>query len=246
MKYIITYITAILISINIFANTPEIIKVSPDLDIVKLSQNAYIHTSYSNSEWGRIASNGLIFIQNQKAFLFDTPMDETTTIQLVKFIEDSLKAHIEGFVPNHWHADCIGGLKYLHSIGVKSFANMMTIELAKKNGYHPPQHAFSDSINLKLDKKEIFCMYPGAAHSLDNIVVWIPSEKILFGGCMVKDLTAKNMGNYADGDLKQWPETIREVMNRFPAALIVIPGHGKFGGFDLLKHTYELAKAHAN
>lgn len=246
MKYIITYITAILTTINISATTPEIFKVSPDLEIVKLSQNAYIHISYANSEWGRIASNGLIFVQNHQAFLFDSPMDEPTTIQLVKFIEDSLKAHIEGFVPNHWHSDCIGGLKYLHSIGVKSYANRITIDLAQKKGLHPPQHAFSDSLTLKFNEIEIFCMYPGAAHSLDNIVVWIPSEKILFGGCMVKDLTAKNMGNYADGDLKQWPETIRKVMNRFPAALFVIPGHGNFGGFDLLKHTYELAKAHAN
>jgi metallo-beta-lactamase class B len=173
-------------------------------------------------------------------------MDEPTTIQLVNFIEDTLHAHIIGFVPNHWHADCIGGLKYLHSLGIKSYANKMTIDLAQKNGYTSPQHAFSDSLLLKLNEKDILCIYPGAAHSMDNIVVWIPSEKILFGGCMVKDLNAKNMGNYADGDLKAWPQTIKKVMDRFPTANIVIPGHGQIGGFDLLNHTYELAKAHTN
>jgi metallo-beta-lactamase class B len=246
MKYIITFITAIFAVNTIHANSYKIFKVSEDLQIIKLSQYAYIHISYADTEWGRIASNGLIYIQNHKAFLFDTPMDEPTTRLLVKFIADSLNTQIIGFVPNHWHADCIGGLKYLHSIGVKSYANAMTIEYAQENGYEKPQHAFSDSLVLKLGKKEIVCIYPGAAHSMDNIVVWLPGENLLFGGCMVKDLNAKNMGNYADGDLKQWPETINRVMNRFPAAKIVIPGHGQFGGFDMLKHTHELAKAHAN
>ncbi len=246
MKYIIVFISVILITCKITADPYKISKISGDLEILKLTQNAYIHISYANTEWGRIASNGLIYVQDHKAFLFDTPMDEPTTKLLVKFIEDSLTAQIVGFVPNHWHADCIGGLKYLHSIGVESYANSMTIEFARKNGYEQPRQAFTDSLILQLGKKKIVCFYPGAAHSMDNIVVWLPGERILFGGCMVKDLAAKNMGNYADGDLKQWPETIRKIMARFPDAEIVIPGHGQFGGFNLLKHTFELSKAYAN
>jgi metallo-beta-lactamase class B len=117
----------------------------------------------------------------------------------------------------------------------------MTRDLAIKNNYPSPKNIFSDSTTLKFGKQQIFCYYPGAAHSMDNIVVWIPSEKILFAGCMAKDLKASNMGNYADGSLKTWPVTIKNVMNRFPDVAIVIPGHGNFGGFELLKHTYELA-----
>lgn len=247
MKHLITSITVLLISSRflIFAG-PQTVKVSANLEIVKLSQNAFVHISYADSQWGRIASNGLILIQNDKAFLFDTPMDEPTTIELVKYIKDSLGAFVTAFVPNHWHADCMGGLKYLHSLQVKSYANKMTIDLAQKNGYEIPQNEFTDSIYLKLENLDVCCFYLGAAHSMDNIVVWVPSEKILFGGCMVKEINAKNMGNYADGDLKSWPRTIEKVMARFPSAKIVIPGHGRFAGFELLKHTHELALAHAN
>jgi metallo-beta-lactamase class B len=226
---------------NLLSVEYEKYKISTNLEIIQLSSEAYIHISYSDSQWGRIASNGFIYLNESKAFLFDTPMDEATTIELVKYISDSLKSSIVGFVPNHWHADCMGGIEYLHSIGVQSYANKMTRDLAIKNNYPSPKNIFSDSTTLKFGKQQIFCYYPGAAHSMDNIVVWIPSEKILFAGCMAKDLKASNMGNYADGSLKTWPVTIKNVMNRFPDVAIVIPGHGNFGGFELLKHTYELA-----
>ncbi|MDP4204044.1 MAG: CfiA family subclass B1 metallo-beta-lactamase, partial [Bacteroidota bacterium] len=73
-----------------------------------------------------------------------------------------------------------------------------------------------------------------------NIVVWIPSEKILFAGCMVKEMKANTKGNLSDADVKAWPSTIKKVMAKFPSARIVIPGHGEAGGFELLQHTLEV------
>ena len=82
----------------------------------------------------------------------------------------------------------------------------------------------------------------GAAHSMDNIVVWIPSEQILFTACMVKNMRSKNLGNTADGDLISYPMTLTKVMKKFPSAKIVIPGHGEYGGLELIEHTLELTK----
>ncbi|MFO0645147.1 MAG: hypothetical protein U0326_02840 [Polyangiales bacterium] len=33
---------------------------------------------------------------------------------------------------------------------------------------------------------EIEVFFPGAAHTLDNVVVWLPSRALLFGGCMIR------------------------------------------------------------
>ncbi len=82
--------------------------------------------------------------------------------------------------------------------------------------------------------------YLGAAHSMDNIVVWIPSEQILFPACMVKSIGSKNLGNTTDGDLTAYPKTLAKLIKKFPSAKIVIPGHGKHGGLELIKHTIEL------
>lgn len=243
MKSFLSLAAAVFIFISALpADAVKKITVSANLEIIQISKNAFIHVSYSESQWGRIASNGLILVQEHQAFLFDTPMDELTTMELVKFIRDSLQAVVTGFVPNHWHSDCIGGLDYLHRTGVESYAHRMTAELALKSGLPVPRHTFADSLKLKLGSLEILCYYPGPAHSMDNIVVWIPEEKILFAGCMVKEMSSANMGNTADGDVKAWPGTIQKVMERFPGAVTVIPGHGKYGGLELLKHTLDLSK----
>jgi metallo-beta-lactamase class B len=77
---------------------------------------------------------------------------------------------------------------------------------------------------------------------MDNIVVWIPAEKVLFPGCLVKEVNAKGLGNTVDGDLKAYPRTIENLLQKFPDAKIVIPGHGAFGGTELITHMKELLK----
>jgi metallo-beta-lactamase class B len=57
---------------------------------------------------------------------------------------------------------------------------------------------------------------------------------------MVRELSATTPGNTADADLAAWPLTIGRVITSYPAAVIVIPGHGAIGGTDLLRHTRDL------
>jgi len=217
------------------------IKISDDLELVKISENAFLHISFSELEgYGRFSSNGLVFINNGEAFLFDTPVTNALTRVLIGYLTDSLKLKIIGFVPNHWHGDCMGGLAYLKSIGIESWANQMTIDIANKMGLPLPSHGFSDSLVLEIGDKTIECYYPGPGHSTDNIVVWIQSEKILFAGCMIKDMKSTSLGNTTDSDLAKWPVTIEKVISRFRNAKIVIPGHGQPGDTGLLKHTLAL------
>lgn len=219
------------------------IKISGDIELIKLSENAFIHVSYSDlPKYGRFSSNGLVFMNGREAFLFDTPMTDSLTQLLVSWLKDSMKLNVMGFVPNHWHNDCMGGLGYLKIQGIESYANQMTIDIARSKNLPVPDHGFKDSLDLMLGDKMIKCYYFGAAHSLDNIVVWIPSEKILFAGCMIKSLNSKDLGNMVDADLNSYASTISKLKNKFQTAKFVIPGHGPFGGLDLIKHTSELLK----
>lgn len=217
------------------------IKVSSDIELIKLSEHAYVHVSYAEiPPYGRVASNGLVFINGGETFLFDTPVTDSQTKDLVTWLKDVMKLNFVGFVPNHWHSDCMGGLGYLQSLKIKSYANQKTIEITRSKHLPVPTYGFKDSLQLKLGNKLIKCYYFGAAHTMDNIVVWIPSEKILFPGCMIKSMDAKDLGNISDGDLLAYPGTIDKLINKFPSAKIVIPGHGAIGGFELIRHTKEL------
>ena len=231
-----------LVHLNGFSQAQsDLIKISGDLELIKITENAYIHVSYSYlPEYGRIAANGLIFINNKNAFLFDTPWTDSLTMELVTYLKDKMGLKISGFIPNHWHSDCMGGLGYLQTIGIDSYANQKTIDIARIKNLPLPAHGFRDSLRLYLDDKIINCYYLGAAHSLDNIIVWIPSESILFPGCMIKSLNSTNLGNTSDGDTTAYPATIEKIIKKFSAAKIVIPGHGQYGGQDLLLHTRTL------
>ena len=242
MKRLFTISLIYLIHFHSFSQPNiERIPISNDLELIKISDEAYVHVSYTNSaQYGRVGSNGLIYIQNNDAFLFDTPMTDSLTQALAEWLQDTMHLKITGFVPNHWHVDCIGGLAYLQSQNIESYANQMTIDIAKTKNLPVPDNGFKDSLDLKLGDSLIKCYYPGAAHSLDNIVVWIPSEKILFAGCMIKSMNSGNLGNTADGDLEAYPQTINNLMQKFPDVKVVVPGHGQPGGIELIEYTKSL------
>lgn len=217
------------------------IQISADLQLVQITDHVWAHVSVAEmAGFGKVSSNGLVYIQKRKAFLFDTPVNDIQTEALVKAVADSLKSKIVGFVPNHWHQDCIGGLKYLQSMKIKSYANQLTIEEAKKHNLPVPTQGFNETLKLKLSGKTIECWYPGGGHTKDNIVVWLPSEKVLFAGCMAKEMKSNSPGNLSDANVKSWPSTIKKVIAKYNDAQFVVPGHGQWGGPELLSHTFDL------
>jgi metallo-beta-lactamase class B len=230
-----------LVAINPVCHAQDLIRISDDLELVKISDNAYIHVSRSDLPgYGMVSANGLIFIDNQEAFLFDTPWNDSQTCILVSYLEDQMNLNVKGFIPNHWHEDCMGGLGCIKARNIKSYANQLTMDIARIKGLPVPDEGFTDSLTLRLGDKVIYCCFPGAAHTTDNIVVWVPSEKILFPGCICKSLDSRNLGNTADGDVADYPATVDLIIEKFREAAIIIPGHGSYGGQELLTHTRSL------
>nr|WP_294898625.1 subclass B1 metallo-beta-lactamase [uncultured Pedobacter sp.] len=210
------------------------------VNIVQIAPKVYIHESFlQTKDFGKVSCNGLIFINNNQALVFDTPANEEATVELINCIQDSLNAKIVGVVVNHFHDDCLAGLALFHQLNIPSYANYRTIELAKLKGRQIPENGFNKKLILKVGGERVGNFYFGAAHTKDNIVSYIPGEKVLFGGCMTKALGA-NKGNLEDADTLQWAKTIRKVEKLKP--VIVVPGHGKVGGADLLLYTENLFK----
>jgi metallo-beta-lactamase class B len=243
MKRIILVVCMILLVKLMFSQDKfNIINIGKELQLIKISDNAFIHISYIHNGINRYPCNGLILFEKDKAFLFDTPNIDSTTQILMKYLKNNLKLNIVGFIANDWHWDSMGGLDVLNKSGIPTYANNMTIDIAKSKGLPIPSVGFNDSLILKFGNIEIHCYYFGAAHTIDNIVVWIPSEQILFADCIIKELKAKDLGFTGDGDLTSYPVTLKKVKDKFLNAKIVIPGHGDFGGVDLIEHTIDLAK----
>ena len=229
------------------AQTKEKIVIDNDIQLIHLQDSVYVHvTWYHLDNFGRFASNGLIVIRNGQALMIDTPMDNDKTERLTNYLKESMSVDLVKLIIGHFHDDCMGGLGYLQSIGIESIANAMTIEKCKEIGLPVPSTSFTDSLTFDFNGEQIECRYFGAGHSFDNITVWIPSEKILFGGCLIKSFDSNGLGNLSDAVVDDWDMTVEKVLKEYPEIKTVIPGHGDFGGIELLTHTIELVDKEKN
>ncbi|MCP9770073.1 subclass B1 metallo-beta-lactamase [Lacihabitans sp. LS3-19] len=226
----------------IFSCNPSKKLISNNEDLLvfyPIKKNIYTHISFLQTEtWGKVACNGMVYIHKNKAYVFDTPADKEGSELLLKTLEEN-KIKLEGIVINHFHNDCLGGLAVFHKKGIKSYASNKTIDAAKKDSVEIPQIGFDGNLKIKIGKREIINEFVGEAHTKDNIVSYLPKEKVLFGGCMVKEVTA-GKGYLGDANQKEWSNTIRNLKTTFPQIKHVIPGHGKVGGTELLDYTIEL------
>jgi glyoxylase-like metal-dependent hydrolase (beta-lactamase superfamily II) len=74
-------------------------------------------------------------------------------------------------------------------------------------------------------------------------VAWLPNQRVLFGGCLVKSITTDDLGYVADAVLRDWPATLRRLRARYPAPAITVPGHGTLRGDPIAATQALLAKA---
>jgi len=238
MRKVLGIIAGMLLCIKAFAQ--EEIVISDRLHVLPLTTHSLLHISYIPYKGENVPCNGLVYINGNEAIVFDTPTNDSVSNELIDWMaKEYPQVKIKAIVVNHFHDDCLGGLNAFHNRGIASYANEKTIKLAKHKNVAVPQHGFKYKTELAIGNEKIVLSYHGAAHAPDNIVAYIPAEKILFGGCMVKEVDA-GKGNLSDADVEEWPATIKKVRSKYPDAAIVVPGHGATGGRELLDYTIKL------
>ena len=209
----------------------------PELEIKKIEEGVYLYTAYEKIEgWGLVGSNGLVVLDNKDAYLIDTPISAKDTELLVQWIDEqgfTAKASIS----THFHTDSTGGIAFLNSKSIPTYASKKTNKLLKNKGEAQATQSFGKNPYWLL-KNKIEAFYPGAGHTPDNLVVWLPKQKILFGGCFVKP---EGLGNLGDAVVEDWPASAEKLIARYSTAKWVVPGHGKMGDASLLEKTKQRA-----
>jgi metallo-beta-lactamase class B len=210
------------------------------ITIERLKDNVYRHTTFLQSEtFGKVSCNGMIVFDKNEAVIFDTPIDDAMSAELINWVADSLHCKIIAVIPTHFHEDCLGGLAEFHRRGIPSYAEKRTIASAKVQKYPVPQNGFDERLELKAGRKSVVAEFVGEGHTRDNVIGYFPDEQVLFGGCLIKEVGA-GKGNLADANVNDWSATVTKLKSKYSLAQIVIPGHGKTGGAELLDYTIKL------
>jgi metallo-beta-lactamase class B len=208
------------------------------VEFIRISDSIIIHRSYELYSDIKTPSNGLIIIGDKSVVVVDTAWNNQETEQILEYINVAIKKKIVACIITHSHQDRAGGLTVIQN---KDIPIYMTDETNKLLSQKYIYNKIKFGVN-RFDSVIIEIEYFGPAHSPDNIVLYYPKEKVLFGGCIVKSLNSTTIGNITDSDLLNWPIVITKLKLKYSDTKIVIPGHGDLGGYELLEHTFELVK----
>ena len=223
----------------------------PEIEIKQIDQGVYLHKSYSEVQgYGLISSNGLIVVENNQAFIIDTPWSEQDTEVLLAWIDDN-NFQLLGSISTHSHEDRTAGIALLKNKNIATYASQLTNDILTTTGKEVAEHSliFQRLEHLSVKEQEnsflsgaVQTFYPGAGHAVDNIVVWLPNVNILFAGCLVRSLSSKSLGYTGEADIAEWPISVKKLQHQFPDIKYVVPGHGSIGNNQLLVHTIKLAQ----
>ena len=170
------------------------------LKISHLTGDVYIYTSYGNYQGNKIPANGMYIVGDAGVLLLDTPWDTTQFQPLLDSIRLRHKKQVTICIATHWHSDRTEGLEYYRNQGIRTYTTVLTDELSKQNGKKRAEYLMTKDTLFQIGNHKLETYYPGGGHTADNIVLWLPQEKILYGGCLIKGVDDKTLGNLGDAD----------------------------------------------
>ncbi|WP_084398566.1 subclass B1 metallo-beta-lactamase [Henriciella aquimarina] len=218
------------------------------VEFEQLAPGVWMHTSYETVEgYGPVLSHGLIVVRGDHSVLVDTGWNDDQTAEILDWVQTTLGKPVEAAVFTHAHSDKMGGVQAVRDRGIETYANALSNRLAPSVGLTPAEHSLELSDpgdTADLDGLEV--LYPGGGHTRDNITVYDPQSRILFGGCLVRPAESDTLGNTNDADMAYWPQAATNLLTAYPDAVMVVPSHGAPGGPELPGHTAALFETRAD
>ena len=218
-----------------------LIEAQPPLKIQKVSHHCYVFTTYRALGTIKFPSNGMVVIDEGQALIIDTPWDTTQFQALLDSIYQ-LGARPVGVVSTHFHDDRTAGLHYYNELNIPTFSSSFTKKLCIEKGEKFAHNTFSADTTFNIGKMHVQTYYPGEEHSPDNIVIYVPEDKVLFGGCLVKSYEASSLGYLGDANTEAWPSTLQKVVAKFNNIAITIPGHQDWSQPHSIRKSLELLR----
>jgi metallo-beta-lactamase class B len=240
------------------AAATELPAISEELVVRKIGGDAFVVTHEPFH-----SSNVLVVrMPDGTVVLCSSPFETQATRALVRWVRGALHPPRILAINTHFHLDGTGGNEAFRELGVETWGTSLTRVLLLEKGARvqaaaaddfegtrrarilgtkllPAEHTFPEGpVTLTFGGEDVRVIYPGAAHSPDNLLVFFPSRRLLFGGCMVK--AYRSVGFIGHADLEHWEEAVDVARATSPAT--VVPGHGGVGGPELFDLTVDVVR----
>ncbi|OZA15235.1 MAG: MBL fold metallo-hydrolase [Polynucleobacter sp. 24-46-87] len=215
------------------------------LNPIKVAPHTYFvqgRAELGSSENQNFISNAGFVVTPKGVVVIDALGSPTLAQKLIKEISKVTKQKIIAVVVTHYHADHVYGLQEFKKIGAKIYAqgegrSYISSETAKQRliasrvDFAPwvndqtkliaADTWIDKQLKLNIGGVEFLISRVGPAHAPEDLLVYIPSEGVLFAGDLVFRGRIPFVGN---ADSKGWLKALDQFEKFNPK--VVIPGHG--------------------
>jgi metallo-beta-lactamase class B len=212
------------------------------LQITHLTGDFYIYTTYNLYKGEQIPANGMYLVTTNGVVLFDTPWDTAQFQPLLDSIRARHHQQVQLCIATHFHDDRTAGLAYYRQQGIKTYTTRRTDSLSQQKNHKRAQFLLAKDTTFHIGQYTFDTYYPGPGHTADNIVLWFPKEKILYGACLIKSVEDEDLGYLGDANKTAYAATMRNVQQKCRHPRYVIVGHGDWSSTRSVAHTRAMAE----
>jgi metallo-beta-lactamase class B len=212
------------------------------LGVEELTDNVYIYTTFNEFDGIKFPANGMYVVTDAGVVLIDTPWDTTQFQPLLDHIEKVHDLPVVLCIATHFHDDRTAGLEYYAAKGIPTWTSHFTYDLCRQHNEKTAQNRFDNDTVFTVGQFTFETFYPGPGHTADNIVIWIPALKILYGGCFLKSTAHDNLGNLEDASPRDWQQSLMNVQAKKWDYNYAVPGHFDWQDKGSVEHTLKLTR----
>jgi len=240
-----------------------------DFSVTPIADNVYSIVSPSfglptpeNKGWN---SNSHFVVTDKGVLLFDSGSSEIIGNEIKKSIKSVTKKPVRWVVNSHSHADHWLGNTGFTDTGAEIIASERAVRVMKEDGQGSmdafsrmtkgatgtthikyPTLLLSQGEKRNLGGLDVEFIFSNDAHSPGDILMWLPKQKIIFGGDVLSSQWMPILTYH--GNVSHLIDTLYEVAKLNPE--IVLTGHGKSTSgksikrdADLVADVWKLVKA---
>jgi len=205
-----------------------------NVSIRRLSGSVFLYASRD----GALSTNGLIVGALEGTLLVNTAPSPAQTDAILRWVTETQRRPVRLAILTTADAARMGGLLALIDAQIPVHASWRTERRARDGqlGWTPDHFGFESEAHIRAGDHSLQLYFPGEGASPDNLAVWVPEERVLYGGDLVLAEGAARPLLPAD-TARSWARALRRVRGRFPDPEWVVPGTGEPGGPELVEET---------
>jgi metallo-beta-lactamase class B len=241
-------VLAVFVAVFASATAGDVVPEAPKLVLTHLTGLTYVAEDYAYAK-----ENSVVYVGADHVTVVGATWTPQTAELLVGEIRKITSKPVTEVINTNHDLDRVGGNAFFKSIGARIVSTVLTRDLLKRDGpaaVRSLQTDFPDFPDVPivlpdethpgdftLQDGAVRAIYLGPSHKPDDIFVFFPNEKVLYGGCVLKE----QLGNMDGADLAEYPKTLRKLKQLHLDIATVVAGHySPVHGPELIDHYIRL------